>query len=118
LARKRDAIAAHLSQLTIDGDTVVHSGGQRHSIATVEAFERVRFTQSAANGEVALGLATTVIAGLVAAATGAAVGALGTVNHQFGIILGDEPVTIGAAASLLLVAALLVGLRLVSHSRG
>jgi LmbE family N-acetylglucosaminyl deacetylase len=36
----RDALNAHRSQLTLDGDAVVHSGGQRQELATVEVFRR------------------------------------------------------------------------------
>ncbi len=42
------ALAAHRTQLTVDGDDVVLSGGQRHSLPTVEVFRR--FADAAHSG--------------------------------------------------------------------
>lgn len=39
--RKTAALRAHGTQLTVDGDTIVHVGGQRQPIATIERFRRL-----------------------------------------------------------------------------
>lgn len=41
LERKRAALRAYATQLTLDGDDLVHVGGQREPIGTTEAFQRV-----------------------------------------------------------------------------
>lgn len=41
LDRKVAALRAHASQVTVDGDALVHVGGQRQPIDTVEAFRRL-----------------------------------------------------------------------------
>ncbi|AXH37113.1 LmbE-like protein [Humibacter sp. BT305] len=42
LAAKRAAMAAHASQLTLDGDDFVLSGGQRHAVGVVERYRSAR----------------------------------------------------------------------------
>jgi LmbE family N-acetylglucosaminyl deacetylase len=42
VAAKRAAMAAHASQLTLDGDDFVLSGGQRHPVGVVERYRRAR----------------------------------------------------------------------------
>lgn len=42
LPAKRAAMAAHASQLTLDGDDFVLSGGQRHPVGIVERYRRAR----------------------------------------------------------------------------
>lgn len=41
LGRKLAALAAHATQLTVEGDDIVHVGGQRQPVDQVEAFRRV-----------------------------------------------------------------------------
>jgi N-acetyl-1-D-myo-inositol-2-amino-2-deoxy-alpha-D-glucopyranoside deacetylase len=41
LARLKDALHAHATQLTVDGDHVVHSGGQREPIVTAVGVRRI-----------------------------------------------------------------------------
>ncbi|MBX3094770.1 MAG: PIG-L family deacetylase [Cryobacterium sp.] len=117
LQRKRDALAAHRSQLTLDGDTIVHSGGQRSRLGTVEAFERRRAVERPVASVDSLGAAAKTAGGGMAIAAGATVGALGTVNHQFGLVVGEGPLAIGVVLSLLLAGLLLAGLRLVTRGR-
>src|SRR5690606_25034302 len=45
LDRKRAALRAHRSQLTLDGDTITHPGGQQHQLAAAEYFTRPRTTE-------------------------------------------------------------------------
>lgn len=42
LDRKVAALRAHATQLTVDGDEIVHVGGQRQPVDRVEAFRRLR----------------------------------------------------------------------------
>lgn len=117
LHRKRDALAAHRSQLTLDGDTIVHSGGQRNRLGTVETFERRRAVERPVVSVDSFGAGAKTAGGILAIAAGATVGALGTVNHQFGLLVGEEPWAIGVVLSLLLAGLLLAGLRLVTRGR-
>lgn len=41
LDRKVAALRAHATQLTVEGDEIVHVGGQRHPIGSVERFRRL-----------------------------------------------------------------------------
>lgn len=41
LERKRAALRAHGTQLTVDGDDIVHVGGQREPIGRIETFRRI-----------------------------------------------------------------------------
>ncbi|SDH89754.1 PIG-L family deacetylase [Agrococcus jejuensis] len=61
--RVREALAAHASQLAVDGDAVVHVGGQREPIAQVEHYRAVRSSTP-------LGWGSTVVVGLVALVVG------------------------------------------------
>lgn len=61
--RVRAALAAHASQLAVDGDAVVHVGGQREPIAQVEHYRAVR-------ASVPLGWGSTVVVALVALVIG------------------------------------------------
>ncbi|GAA2172224.1 hypothetical protein GCM10009846_09320 [Agrococcus versicolor] len=61
--RVRAALAAHASQLVVDGDDVVHVGGQREPIAQVEHYRAVRASTP-------IGWGTTIVVGLVAVVVG------------------------------------------------
>ncbi len=67
----RAALAAHGSQLVVDGDDVVHVGGQREPIAQVEHYRAVRATAP-------IGWGTTVVVGLVALV----IGTVGTFTYR------------------------------------
>ncbi|QCR18849.1 PIG-L family deacetylase [Agrococcus sp. SGAir0287] len=107
--RVHDALAAHASQLAVDGRDVVHVGGQREPIADVEHYRLVRAPSP-------IGWGTTVVVGLVALVIGtvgtfayravepwglvlALVAALGIVVGPR--LLGSRPATIAAAVGVL-----------------
>lgn len=114
LDRKRAALAAHRSQLTIESDTVTHPGGQRHEIGSVELFARRLPVDAGAPAEPSTGVKAAAL--ILAALAGVAVAALGTTSHQI-LAPTDGGVGVGTIASILLVALTLGGLRLISRTR-
>lgn len=69
--RVRAALAAHASQLSVEGDHVVHVGGQREPLATTEHYRAVRTS-------VPLGWGSTVVVGLI----GLVIGTVGTFTFR------------------------------------
>ncbi len=107
LQRKKDALGEYRTQLTVDGDTIVHSGGQREPISDVEYF-RQRETPRDPDVEWArLGIPARVAACVIAIGLGVALGAIGTANYQI----------TWAATSLGIAAVFLAGLRILFDSR-
>nr|WP_269902600.1 PIG-L family deacetylase [Terrimesophilobacter mesophilus] len=102
LPRKKSALEAYRTQLTVDGDTIVHSGGQSEPIRTVEVFRRFGQPEAQELEWDDLGILMKTVACVLGLLAGAVVGAVGTANHHIA----------ASTVSLLLVAALLVGLRL------
>src|SRR5690606_17388580 len=100
LQRKRAALAAHRSQLTLEGDTIVHSGGQREPLGVVEAFERRRAVEAPVVSLESFGAGMKAAGGLLAVVAGAVVAGLGTVNHQYNPWGEDGDVSFGVVASL------------------
>jgi N-acetyl-1-D-myo-inositol-2-amino-2-deoxy-alpha-D-glucopyranoside deacetylase len=115
--RKTEALRAYPSQVTVTGDRYALSSGPAVPIAAEERFRRVRSSVRPATvwGEQAPSgkLAGAVLALL----TGIVVGALATVNHQVSVGWFAGQLPLGILASLGLVTALLVGLRLVFENR-
>jgi N-acetyl-1-D-myo-inositol-2-amino-2-deoxy-alpha-D-glucopyranoside deacetylase len=107
LDRKRSALAAHRTQLVVDSDRFQLSNGEWHPIATTESFRRLRLTASEEPKPTALSL---ILAGVMALLLGAALGLLGTIGHQ-------HAAPIGIMLSLVAVAGLIVGLRLIFDGR-
>ncbi|PJJ62257.1 DUF6113 family protein [Compostimonas suwonensis] len=116
-AAKRAAMAAHASQLTVEDDEFVLSGGQRHPIGRVESFRRWSPPPLPVVEDVAPTLPQRITTYVVSFVIGAVFGLLGTVAQQKMVMIGDTAVPIGLVLSLLGVTALLVGLRLVLHDR-
>lgn len=114
LDRKRAALRAHRSQLTLDGDTITHPGGQQHELATTEHFQRQR--PAVAPPARPTGAPTKAASIALTAAGGAIVGALGTITHQSWAGTGGS-VGVGTILALALVALALGGLRLVTRTR-
>ena len=106
LDRKRSALAAHRTQLVVDGDRFQLSNGEWHPIATTESFRRLRLTAD----EPKPTLLSLIFAGVLVLLLGAALGLLGTIGHQYA-----PP--IGILLSLAAVAGLIVGLRLIYDGR-
>jgi N-acetyl-1-D-myo-inositol-2-amino-2-deoxy-alpha-D-glucopyranoside deacetylase len=107
LELKKRALRAHRTQLSVNGDTIVHSGGQREPISTVEIFRPQRTHRSPGADWAQLGVLVRIAACLIAVALGGIIGAIGTANYQ----------VTGAIASLAISAALLAGLRLLFATR-
>lgn len=107
LSRKKAALEAYRTQLTVDGDTIIHSGGQSEPIRAEEVFRRFGQPGVPRLEWDDLGVVSKIVAGVLGVLAGAVVGAVGTANHHIA----------AATISLLLVAALLVGLRLWLGSR-
>lgn len=123
IGRKTDALRAHRTQVTVYGDRFALSSGPFQMIATEERFRREGQRRAAgrygAGQEEStawsdLGGPSRVIACALALLMGVALGGIGTVNHQWGFSAGFP---IGAIAALVLVAALVTGLRLVFATR-
>ncbi len=123
IERKTDALRAHRTQVTVDGDRFALSSGPFREIAAEEHFRRegrrptaarraARQEESTAWHE--LGRTSRVVACVLAVLMGAALGGIGTVNHQWGYSAGFP---LGVIAALALVAALVTGLRLVFATR-
>lgn len=128
IGRKTDALRAHRTQVTVDGTRFALSSGPFREIATEEHFrregrrrgeQRRAVTRHAQGQEEStawheLGRTSRVVACALALLMGAALGGIGTVNHQWGYSAGFP---LGVIAALALVAALVTGLRLVFATR-
>lgn len=117
LERKQAALRAYRSQLSLDGDTITHPGGQTEIITTLESFERRGRHVPPTPGWAGLTRSGKVTTGVIAAVLGAAIGGIATVNHQLALTLPSGPLWVGVAAALLVISALLVGMRLYFGSR-
>jgi N-acetyl-1-D-myo-inositol-2-amino-2-deoxy-alpha-D-glucopyranoside deacetylase len=138
IGRKTDALRAHRTQVTVDGTRFALSSGPFREIATEEHFRRERRRREGRRREGQrraatwsregrhgareeestawheLGRTSRVVACVLALLMGAALGGIGTVNHQWGYSAGFP---LGVIAGLVLVAALVTGLRLVFATR-
>ncbi|MEO6944318.1 MAG: PIG-L family deacetylase [Lacisediminihabitans sp.] len=123
IQRKTDALRAHRTQVTVDGTRFALSSGPFREIATHERFRREGHmpasaahstTQDESTAWHDLGRTSRVVACALALLVGAALGGIGTVNHQWGFSAGFP---LGVIAALALVAALVTGLRLVFATR-
>jgi len=110
LDRKRGAIAAYPSQMTVTGDTFVTPAGTTEAITSVERFSRLRPTGT---GFADHSLASRLVACVLAVVLGAFAGATLTVTHQASV--GALPW--GIVAAIIITTALLVGLRMVFETR-
>lgn len=117
LEAKKDALRAHRTQLTVVGDTIVHSGGQVEPIGTTEAFRRYGDPPRFGLDWAALGVAWKAAAGAMALAIGGVVGLIATVNHQLSVPIAGSQLPAGVVIALALCAALLTGGRLYFGTR-
>jgi N-acetyl-1-D-myo-inositol-2-amino-2-deoxy-alpha-D-glucopyranoside deacetylase len=117
LDRKRAALAAYRSQLTLDGDTIELSGGQRFPVGVEERYDLldpesgddIPFSQARPG----VRFAVYVLVGIV----GAVFGALLTVYNQATAVIAGQNIWVGVIASVVITAALFVGLRLAFETR-
>lgn len=112
LDAKRRALAAHATQVTLDGDRFSLSSGDPRPVAAIESFTRFRPADDPDRS-----LASRIAALVLAAAIGLLVGAILTVAHQATVEVGPLLVPWGIAAAVLITAALLTGLRIVFATR-
>ena len=114
IERKRAAVAAHGSQLRLDGDTIIVSPTHSMPLSAVESYRRLRPAGSAFAD---YGLGARILTCVLALVLGVFVGATLTVAHQATLSIGDLRVPWGIIASIIITAALVVGLRLVFETR-
>ncbi|WP_354567794.1 PIG-L family deacetylase [Glaciihabitans sp. UYNi722] len=117
LVRKRDALRAHRSQVTVDGDRYFLSSGPGQPITTVERYSRIRPVEATTVAWKDQGLGIHLLAWILALVVGVAVGAIATVDHRYTVTLLGTDLPVGIIATLLIVAALLAGLRIVFADR-
>lgn len=117
LRAKTDALRAHRTQLTLVGDTIVHSGGQVEPIATTEAFRWYGDPPRFGVDWAGLGRGWKVLGGVLALAIGLIVGLIATVNHQLVMTVVGARFPVGVVLALSLCAALLAGGRLYFSTR-
>ncbi|CAN5283158.1 hypothetical protein BH11ACT4_BH11ACT4_20490 [soil metagenome] len=112
--RKRAALSAYRTQLTVDGDSFSLSSGAPRPIVEPERFARLR---PAPTGFGDHSLVSRISSCLIALVLGGVAGAVLTVVHQATVPVGSVPVPWGVIAGILLVTGLLVGLRVVFETR-
>jgi len=117
IGAKTDALRAYRTQLTVVGDTIVHSGGQVEPIGTTETFRHYGGQSSSGLEWAEVGVWWKVAAGALALAIGVIVGLIATVNHQLTATVVGTPLPVGVVVSLTLSAALLAGSRLYFGTR-
>lgn len=110
LETKRKALSEYKTQLTVRGDTIVHSGGQVEPISTVESFRNTGETTSGSGEWSQLGIGWKIATGLILLLLGLLVGTIATINHQ--ITLGDNKFPLGVVLAIGISALLLVGMSL------
>jgi len=117
-ARKRAALAAHRTQLELDGDDFALSNGVAQPIGTTESFRRVdpiAESDSIPFREQTVG--TKIGVGLLVLVAGGVIGALMTAVHQSTAAVAGVPVAWGLVLALLASTAFVVGLRVLTSSR-
>ncbi len=114
LDRKRRALEAYGTQVTVTGDDYILSSGDPRPIAAVESFTRLRASEPSFAD---YGRGARIVTFLVAVVLGLFAGALLTAAHQSTASIGGIPIPWGLIAGLAIVTTLLVGLRIVFESR-
>jgi N-acetyl-1-D-myo-inositol-2-amino-2-deoxy-alpha-D-glucopyranoside deacetylase len=115
--RKRDALRAYRSQVTVSGDEFTLSNGTAHPIDRVERFRRISVE---ATGEVPFreqSWSSRIAVSILGALVGGATGALISVYNQSPAKIFGTEIWLGAVVGILVVAALLIGLRLAFATR-
>ncbi|CAN5323166.1 hypothetical protein BH11ACT5_BH11ACT5_13400 [soil metagenome] len=114
LDRKRRALEAYATQVTVTGDEYALSSGGAKPIGAPESFTRLR-TEEPSFWD--YGVVAKIVTLLIAGALGLFAGALLTAAHQATVAVAGVPVPWGLIAGLLIVTALLIGLRIVFETR-
>jgi N-acetyl-1-D-myo-inositol-2-amino-2-deoxy-alpha-D-glucopyranoside deacetylase len=114
LERKRAALAAHRTQVTVHGDTFSLSSGDPRPLAAVESFTRVHPVGIAFHDQ---GLPSRIAALVVATLLGVFAGAILTAAHQATVAVGSVTFPWGIIAAVTITAAILAGMRVVFDTR-
>lgn len=117
LDRKTAALAAHRTQIVVEGDRFSLSSGPSRLIESVEGFTPLRTVVPGVVAWKDQSLSIRMLAWVLAALAGAAVGGIAVVNHQFAPQILGATLPVGIVVSLLVIASLLVGLRIVFTGR-
>lgn len=117
LDRKRAALRAYRSQLTVAGDDFALSSGPARPIGTIERFDRMPQSAPEPATWQSQGLGIHLFAYLLAVVVGAVLGGIVAVEHQFVVPISGVRLPVGIIVSLAIVAALLAGCRLVFGGR-
>ncbi len=111
---KRAALAAHRTQVLVDGDTFSLSGGDPRQIDAPERFSRLRPSTTAFTDH---SLASRIVSCILALVLGAFAGATLTAAHEATAQVAGATVPWGIVAAVLITAGILAGLRLVFETR-
>jgi N-acetyl-1-D-myo-inositol-2-amino-2-deoxy-alpha-D-glucopyranoside deacetylase len=117
LDRKRAALEAYRSQLTLDGDELVFPGGQRRPLASVERFQLESVPDDEPMPFSDQHPAARFFAAVLGGVIGVALGALLTVYNGYTAAIGGQQVWVGAILACLVLAALFTGFRLAFGTR-
>ncbi len=117
LERKRRALAAYRSQLTLDGDTIEFPGGQQRPLTTVERFTLVTAADDEPLPFSDQHAASRFFAAVVGGVIGVGIGSLLTVYNGYTQTIGGQPVWLGGILACVVLAALFTGLRLAFATR-
>jgi N-acetyl-1-D-myo-inositol-2-amino-2-deoxy-alpha-D-glucopyranoside deacetylase len=115
--RKRAALNAYRSQLTIDGDVIEFPDGRRRPIGTLERFSVDSVSLDAPVPFAEQHPAARFFAAVLGGVIGAALGALLTVYNGYTVKIGGQEIWIGAIVGALVLLALLLGFRLAFGTR-
>jgi N-acetyl-1-D-myo-inositol-2-amino-2-deoxy-alpha-D-glucopyranoside deacetylase len=117
LDRKRAALRAYRSQVTLDGETMVYPGGQRLPLESVERFSRAEGIDDTAIPFSEQHPAARFIAAVLGGVVGVALGGVFTVYNQFTARIAGQDIWVGVIAAVVIVAAALIGFRLAFETR-
>jgi N-acetyl-1-D-myo-inositol-2-amino-2-deoxy-alpha-D-glucopyranoside deacetylase len=117
LDRKRAALEAYRSQIEVDGDNFALSNGESRPIGRTERFRRTNLPGPAVLPFARRAPAYRAFVCVVALVVGFAAGGLLTVFHQSPIQVGKTALPLGLVVGLVLIAALLIGLRALFETR-
>ena len=119
IQRKRKALAAYRSQLTVDGESFTGANGVPEAIERIESFRHVvpATAEPSDNSFRAQALSVKIFTILVVAIIGTVAGLVLTAVHQSTVAIGDVQLPWAVIVGLLAMLALLAGLRIVFDSR-
>jgi N-acetyl-1-D-myo-inositol-2-amino-2-deoxy-alpha-D-glucopyranoside deacetylase len=117
LGRKRSALAAYRSQLTIDGDSMVYPGGQRLPITTVERYSLIEDRTGQPVPFAQQHPLARFVAAVLGGVIGIAFGAIITVYNQVTVPIAGHPIWLGAIVGAAIAAATFLGFRLAFATR-